>query len=516
MINIIKINNKSIDIEPVSVDFESKIKQIKLLLSNVSAIARKEMKLCLFDEILSSISLDTHFFVKLANFYEDNHAEKIKLYNLALEADNDNVWASIGLLKSYIKINNKTSSTETYFKILSLKDSKKFDQHTQKTIEEACIAYSTYIQYTKLDNNLLPYFVNKALKSVSYNIEEDNEKIKYKAGDMSFITIKKDEKNGKLNMPALPGFNCHRSGWNYVIENGLINFHNSKSEIILDGFLENTFIWRNINFKSMEIIPYKQKWVGFVHNPPNTPDWVTSMNQTNSALFNNPEFKKSMENCLGIYTLSKYHADSVEEYLREYNVKINYIYHPTEFPNVRFSVGEFLKNKRPRVINIGTWLRKQYSFYKLKTKLIKTKIQQDIKKQAEVLKKEMEFGHAVNEKELDSVVTLDTLSNSDYDYMLSKNIVFLDLYDNSATNTIIECMSRQTPVLVNRLPAVIEYLGEDYPLYYSDLAEAEEKLNDTDLICSASVYLSQNSILEKVTIEKFIKDFENSSIYQSL
>jgi hypothetical protein len=497
-------------------EFESKIKQIKLLLSNVSAIARKEMKLCLFNEILSSINLDTHFFVKLANFYDNDPAEKIKLYNLALEVDSNNIWALIGLIKVYIQNNDENLAKDTYFKIVYLRDSKKFDEHTHNTIEETCIVYSTYIQYSKSNKNLLPYFINKALKPVSYNIEENNKTVKYKAGDMSFTTIKEDQKNGKLNMLALTGFNSHRSGWNYVIENGLTCFHNSQSKIILDGFLENTFIWRNTNFKSMGIIPYEQKWIGFVHNPPNTPDWVTSMNQTNSGLFNNPEFKKSMENCLGIYVLSKYHADSVKELLKEYNVKINHLYHPTEFPNIRFSISEFLKNKRPRVINIGHWLRKQYSFYKLKTKLIKTKTQQDTKKQAEVLKKEMEFGHTVNETELDSVVTLDTLSNSDYDYMLSKNIVFLDLYDNSATNTIIECMSRQTPILVNRLPAVVEYLGEDYPLYYSDLTEAEQKLNDIDLICSASVYLSQNGVLEKVTIEKFVRDFENSSIYQSL
>jgi hypothetical protein len=509
---------KRLDPESHSVpnEFASKIKQIKMLLANVSAMARKEMKLCLFNEILSSINLDTHFFVKLANFYDDDPAERIKLYNLALESDSSNVWALIGLMKIYIRNDNEDLAKETYFKIISLRDVKKFDDHTHKTIEEICIAYSTYIQYSKSNKNLLPYFINKSLTPVSYNIEENDKTVRYKAGDMSFTTIKEDQKNGKLNMPALTGFNSHRSGWNYVIENGLMRFHNSQSTIILDGFLENTFIWRSTNFKSMGITPYKQKWVGFVHNPPNTPNWVTSMNQTNSGLFNSTEFKKSMENCLGIYALSKYHADSVEELLREFDVRTNYLYHPTEFPNVRFSIIEFLKNKRPRVINVGHWLRKQYSFYKLKTKLIKTKTQQNIKRQAEVLKKELEFGHIVSETELDSVVTLDTLSDSDYDYMLSKNIVFLDLYDNSATNTIIECMVRQTPILVNRLPAVVEYLGEDYPLYYSDLAEAEQKLNDIDLICSASVYLSQDSVLDKVTIEKFVRDFENSSIYQSL
>jgi hypothetical protein len=142
-------NNQQIDFdEYVAPDeFVSKIKQIKSLLSNVSAIAIKEMKLCLFNDIISSINLNTHFFVKLANFYDYDTSEKIKLYNLALETDSNNVWALIGLIKAYIHNDDENLAKDTYFKILSLKDRKKFDEYTHKAIEEICIIYSKSVKY---------------------------------------------------------------------------------------------------------------------------------------------------------------------------------------------------------------------------------------------------------------------------------------------------------------------------------------------------------------------------------
>ena len=63
---------------------------------------------------------------------------------------------------------------------------------------------------------------------------------------------------------------------------------------------------------------------------------------------------------------------------------------------------------------------------------------------------------------------MEHLCDEDYDELLSENIVFVNLVDASAVNTIIECVVRGTPIVVNRLPAVVEILGEMYPLYYGD------------------------------------------------
>ena len=63
-----------------------------------------------------------------------------------------------------------------------------------------------------------------------------------------------------------------------------------------------------------------------------------------------------------------------------------------------------------------------------------------------------------------SVEVMEHLSDSAYDELLSDIVVFLNLIDASAVNTVIECIVRNTPLIINRLPAIVEILGEDYPL----------------------------------------------------
>ena len=67
-----------------------------------------------------------------------------------------------------------------------------------------------------------------------------------------------------------------------------------------------------------------------------------------------------------------------------------------------------------------------------------------------------------------SVAIIDNLDNNDYDKILSENIVFVNLVDAAAVNTVIECVMRSTPIIVNRHPAVVELLGSQYPLFYGD------------------------------------------------
>jgi hypothetical protein len=45
----------------------------------------------------------------------------------------------------------------------------------------------------------------------------------------------------------------------------------------------------------------------------------------------------------------------------------------------------------------------------------------------------------------------------------------MDLYDATSNNAIVECIIRNTPIIVNKLPGVVDYLGENYPLYFNIL-----------------------------------------------
>ena len=107
------------------------------------------------------------------------------------------------------------------------------------------------------------------------------------------------------------------------------------------------------------------------------------------------------------------------------------------------------------------------------------------------------------------VVILDHLNNDDYDDLLSCNIVFINLISASAVNTIIECIVRNTPILVNRLPATVELLGENYPLFYSNLDFA-------DLLTTKKIKEGWKYLLAldktKFKIETFIHDFNSLHI----
>ena len=90
---------------------------------------------------------------------------------------------------------------------------------------------------------------------------------------------------------------------------------------------------------------------------------------------------------------------------------------------------------------------------------------------------------------INSVVQIDHLQDDQYDDLLASSVVFIDLVDASAVNTLIECIVRNTPKMINPIEPVVEILGENYPLYFSSYYEASKLLENTDAMLSAHEYL---------------------------
>jgi polysaccharide pyruvyl transferase WcaK-like protein len=100
-----------------------------------------------------------------------------------------------------------------------------------------------------------------------------------------------------------------------------------------------------------------------------------------------------------------------------------------------------------------------------------------------------------------SVQTISTVSNEEYDSILSKTTVFLRLEDASGVNTVIECIMRNTPIIINKLPAVVEYLGPNYPLYYDEVSEVSKFTVDD--ISKANKYLAKMD-KQSIQIDSFL------------
>lgn len=431
---------------------------------------------------------------------------------------------------------------------------------------------------------------------------------------------------------------CHRSGWQYVYKN-LETFHNKDSPILLDLYVDRTFHWNFEINRLLNIIPYKNPWVGFVHH---TFD-ETFSSYNCFTLLNCKEFIESLVYCKGIFVLSNYLKNLFDIEFKKLNLDINVyvLVHPTDLNVKSFSYKQFLENKNKMLIHIGGWLRNIYSFYNfelpkttsvysgfllgdktlkpygytndtitkiaLKGKnmnnyyppsdlllnlefLLKNPIDQILLNEIDsfnqsrsinlnnqdiidniirlhylrqygryyyqipnvstnhansrLQNREINFSnnqitpncsttftsncsfdntiynnwnkHFYNDifNKINNMNFIEFLNNNEYDNLLSENIVYINLVDASAVNTIIECIVRATPIIVNKHPAAIELLGENYPLYflsnhddYNGINKEINKMLETDkLIRRAHNYLKRQS-LNKFKIITFIKDF---------
>ncbi|AGA25612.1 glycosyltransferase family 1 protein [Singulisphaera acidiphila] len=275
----------------------------------------------------------------------------------------------------------------------------------------------------------------------------------------------------------------HRSGWAFALE-GLAPLHNPRG-VLFDGFVERTFSWVERFERRRGRIPYREPWIGFVHNPPGVPRWHDYQSSP-QAILERESFRESLPYCLGLFTLS--------EYLRRWlalrvPVPVGSLIHPTEVPLVRFSRDAFLDEPQPAVIQVGWWLRRLHSIHRLRAgRYRKVMLAVTHRYFQDMLRRDREQSPLTGEQ-LASVEVSPFVPHEEYDRLLSRSVVFCDLIDSSANNIVIECMARDTPILVNRLPAVEEYLGRDYPLFFSTLDEAAEKLARKESILAAHDYL---------------------------
>jgi hypothetical protein len=112
------------------------------------------------------------------------------------------------------------------------------------------------------------------------------------------------------------------------------------------------------------------------------------------------------------------------------------------------------------------------------------------------------------ESQTKSVMVMDKVSNTEYDDLLSKNIVFLNLIDCSAVNTVIECIVRNTVLIVNRHSALEEMLGVNYPGFYDTIAAASQMCKDVHVINVIYNYLLRMN-KERYTLAYFLDRFQD-------
>lgn len=305
----------------------------------------------------------------------------------------------------------------------------------------------------------------------------------------------------------------HRSGWAYALE--ALEPLCTPRGILLDTFIEANFGWNLQKAQEKSIVPYYEPWVGFVHNPPGIPEWHEYYSAP-QVMFATSAWRNSVPSCHGLLTLSQTMACWLRE---KTGLPVVALVHPTEIPAVRFVWSRYAQNPQPKVIQVGWWLRRFRSIYELPVSHLQRAVLTPV-----LPERDADFRNAVRRDTSratrrlapeDSVLNLPYQTSGGFDNLLAENLVFLHLYDSVCNNTVIECIVRETPVLVNPLPSVVEYLGPEYPLYFATLAEAGKKAEDSRCVYAAHEYLRA---LPKhpFTAEHFRRSLAESDLYNAL
>jgi len=302
--------------------------------------------------------------------------------------------------------------------------------------------------------------------------------------------FQKESQNKMIRLDDPSCFGHHRSGWNFC--KNIIKEFTSDSGILCLNYVDGFFGSGNES---------TEPWIGFIHNTPFHPEHyrdIFTVNESKngatnplSKLVGLPNFRKSIRYCRGIFTLCRYTATYL---INHTGLDVDVIYHPTEQSEMKFDFNKFKKNSE--IYTIGHWLRNFQSTYDLISPYQKYII--DVSGNLEKISIERN----------DTVKIKTYLENKEYDELLSRVVVFLDLYDVAACNTIIECIERNTPIITRRLPASEEYLGKNYPLFFDSMFEAASLLNENKIL-EGHNYLRQ---LEKIHIsgKKFREGFLSS------
>jgi len=338
----------------------------------------------------------------------------------------------------------------------------------------------------------------------------------------------------------------HRSGWNYVIcgLSGLdaSQYLRGSGDMMLDTYVDRTFHWGFNTLSTLHVVPYNKPWIGFIHHT-----FDTSHSSYNcDTLFNNEYFVTSLQNCVGLIALSRDLGLKLKNRLHTLglDVPVHNISHPMEFVDKLFTPAAYFANPNKSIVQIGAWLRNPYPFYQLKTtkarklalkgsemdlyfppadyltKIASTLLDtQDITQTDFVATPTMfcrdhicrdnSFNrfclgvYDMLKEQYESVTICEKLTNEEYDTLLSENIVFLNLVDCSAVNTVMECIVRNTVLVVNRLPALEEVLGANYPGFYNTLDEASAICESDERINRIYYYLS-NLDKSRFTLDAFM------------
>ena len=458
---------------------------------------------------VSSPSLDVNLFDLIENLKNPDHNAIVpydsqsNLQNYTNEPKHSNA------ILQFAKQDKGETSTETIdlkkdskkdVKKDAKKDDLKDDHKSKKMIKEHDKQLETTLKQS-IKNKKINEQSNRSI-AIDYQYAEEV-KTKIKLFNIKNVILKS----------TYSDYGVQYYGWHGVI-NQFVNFikdenkdddleFNSEKQYLFDEWLEKLMVWGNIHdskYILSEIVKNNYNVITFLHNPPFS-NWynmpyrskiidkiIYNSNSTNKHVFEQTEKHSLKDKVTYLYSLSNQHKEYLYNKCPDYKHKIVSVLHPIDLnpDDKRFDITLF--NQTKQMIHIG-WALKNFECY------INFFLPKEFTKTILIKKGfESEWTQISRTLNLNDVTILKELKNNEYEKIFTNSCIFVNFEDCVASNVILECIKFNTPIIVNKLPSIVEYLGEDYPLYYNTLAELSSFKNPKFLMTQvdlASQYLAK-------------------------
>lgn len=457
-------------------------------------------------------------------------------------------------IHTIIKYYNENIATnlEEHVNKINYKYYKNFELNAIEIIEN--ITNKQYVPYFRIlsyndNNNIYSYGIHRyGWKNVISNFLKqtyyENTDFYYENPEFEWVSYAKSN--------DLYDYKSAKEHYLANIKNKSEMKYNKMKFIIFDEWFEKKYTWG-----AQKDIFYKYNFISFNHDPPihEIPEYLYKIHhfeEFKKIFENNEKYRKEKDNLKILFTLSKHQKKYIEHTINlPKNTLVKSLCHPLEIKETKnmFDIKKYIENENKKLYCIGWWLRKYDIFLKLscnKVILMKSKegihvnnyIANEIRKNIINNNTNIKSFESKNNTDLMEIINLnytgndftqeerkmlnlkynieikDFLENNEYDKIFNNNIVFLDLYNCVANNIILECIMNNTPILICMNKSIVEYLGKDYPFYFTNYIDAEMKLKDLDLITKTHYYL-KNMDKTKFTYQYFNNEL-NSIIMKNI
>ncbi|MEW6617677.1 MAG: hypothetical protein AB1333_04675 [Patescibacteria group bacterium] len=228
---------------------------------------------------------------------------------------------------------------------------------------------------------------------------------------------------------------------------------------------------------------------------------VSGYERSLKKILNSKVWEHNQKFFLGGFVFSKNQLAYIEKKI--FSQPIRLVLHPTPMKVKRWYLNSFLKD--PTFLHAGIHCRNVDFFVGVANQ------RQQREKYILLAPRKRDYTSYLSRYPKTGIEIKSRMSNVEYNEALASSVVFINLLEAAANNTILECIARGTPLLVNNIGGVEDYLGKKYPLYYGSTKHAEQIIGkikrDPSILNRAHAYLLKRR--QKFLMQRFLQQIES-------